>query len=90
MLWFKKTQERLKWTNVFYLDEMHLQEAVNNSLENTSSLRQALTLSGNGLQMFHSQQPDFLSVFEEQNKQAAQSPDTFPSNFHSRMCSFSA
>lgn len=34
-------------------------------------------------------QPPSLCL-ESQNKQPGQSPDTFPSNFHCRMCSFSA
>ncbi len=90
----------------FTLHRVHLQEPDNNGPENTPEGRGeglkmdskgpadprlfAATPSSSAVLSPLTRSPFLSRSPGEQNKQPGQSPDTFPSNFHCRMCSFSA
>lgn len=92
MLYGKPRRERaVRRANAFQQGERHLRPLDNNGPETTPGPRWSCLCSGNGVgRRPHSLQPHLQSPHSKsQNNQPGQSPDTFPSNFHCRMCSFS-
>lgn len=82
--------ERGLWASASHLVGRHLQRLDNNGLETTLRPQWSCLCSGNGGGA-HSRAatPPVPLRSKSPNNQPGQSPDTFPSNFHCRMCSFS-
>lgn len=94
MCFMENTGERGHTVNAFHLGGVHLRLAGQQWPWEYSEANEDLSLSWKMesareglLRRRHTSSPFFC--LKSQNKQPGQSPDTFPSNFHCRMCSFS-